>query len=95
MAPEIVKSGDAEHDLVSFSFLGVLTIELLTGASPFTVNVKNQPLIPNYISKIAKDFILKLLMNNLKCRLGSKGLEDVKHHPFFGSDIDLDTIARK
>jgi ribosomal protein S6 kinase alpha-5 len=57
--------------------------------------VKNQPLIPNHISKIAKDFILKLLMKNPKRRLGSKGLEDVKRHPFFGSDMDWDAIAEK
>ena len=57
--------------------------------------VKNQPLIPNHISKIAKDFILKLLMKNPKRRLGAKGLEDVKRHPFFGSDLDWDAIAHK
>ncbi len=57
--------------------------------------VKNQPLIPNHISKIAKDFILKLLMKNPKRRLGAKGLEDVKRHPFFGPDIDWNAIAEK
>ena len=57
--------------------------------------IKNQPLIPNHISKIAKDFILKLLTKNPKRRLGAKGLEDVKRHPFFGSDLDWDAIAHK
>ncbi|CAF1443830.1 unnamed protein product, partial [Adineta steineri] len=109
MAPEVVKGGDAGHDFtVDWWSLGVLTFELLTGASPFTVDgdrntqpdiskriVKNQPLIPNHISKKAKDFILKLLMKNPKRRLGSKGLEDIKRHPFFGSDMDWDAIAQK
>ena len=57
--------------------------------------IKNQPLIPNHISKIAKDFILKLLTKNPKRRLGAKGLEDVKRHPFFGADLDWDAIAHK
>jgi serine/threonine protein kinase len=52
-------------------------------------------LIPNHISKIAKDFILKLLIKNPKRRLGAKGLEDLKRHPFFGSDMDWDAIAHK
>ncbi|CAF1433382.1 unnamed protein product, partial [Adineta ricciae] len=109
MAPEVVKGGDAGHDFtVDWWSLGVLTFELLTGASPFTVDgdkntqpeiskriLKNQPLIPNHISKVAKDFILKLLMKNPKRRLGAKGLEDIKRHPFFGPDIDWDAIAQK
>ena len=57
--------------------------------------LKNQPLIPNHISKVAKDFILKLLTKNPKRRLGAKGLEDVKRHPFFGLDMDWDAIAQK
>ena len=44
---------------------------------------------------MAKDFILKLLIKNPKRRLGTKGLEDVKRHPFFGPDIDWDEIAQK
>ncbi|CAF3165882.1 unnamed protein product [Rotaria sp. Silwood2] len=109
MAPEVVKGGDAGHDFtVDWWSLGVLTFELLTGASPFTVDgdkntqpeiskriIKNQPLIPNHISKVAKDFILKLLIKNPKRRLGAKGLEDVKRHPFFGTDMDWDAIAQK
>lgn len=57
--------------------------------------IKNQPLIPIHISKVAKDFILKLLIKNPKRRLGAKGLEDIKRHPFFGPDIDWEAIAHK
>jgi hypothetical protein len=44
---------------------------------------------------VAKDFILKLLLKNPKRRLGAKGLEDVKRHPFFGPDLDWEAIAQK
>ncbi|CAF0969681.1 unnamed protein product [Didymodactylos carnosus] len=108
MAPEVVKGGDNGHDFaVDWWSLGVLTFELLTGASPFTVDgdrntqpeiskriLRNQPLIPNYISKIAKDFILKLLLKNPRRRLGAKGSDDVKKHPFFNG-IDWDALAQK
>ena len=60
-----------------------------------TNSEKNQPLIPNHVSKTAKDFILKLLTKNPRRRLGTKGLEDVKRHPFFGPDIDWEAIAQK
>ncbi|CAF3575712.1 unnamed protein product [Rotaria sp. Silwood1] len=63
-APEIVKSGDAEHDLS----LGVLTIELLTGASPFTIdgdrkhsirNIKTSSFFQNYELIDRKGFLGK------------------------------------
>ena len=34
-------------------------------------------------------------MKNPKRRLGSKGLDDVKRHPFFGPDIDWQAVAEK
>jgi len=57
--------------------------------------IKNQPLIPNHISKVDKDFILKFLTKNPKRHLGAKGLDDIKRDPFFGPDIDWDAIAHK
>jgi hypothetical protein len=34
-------------------------------------------------------------MKNPKRRLGAKGLDDIKRHPFFGPDMDWDAIAQK
>jgi ribosomal protein S6 kinase alpha-5 len=78
--------------------LGVLTYELLTGASPFTVEgeknipadiskriLKSQPPIPRAFSKNAKDFILKLLNKIPLKRLGANGAQEIKDHPFFDS----------
>ena len=48
-------------------------------------NIKHASLdIPNYISPVAKDIILKLLNRNPKKRLGTYGgAEEIKRHPFF------------
>lgn len=63
--------------------MGVLTYELLTGASPFTV-VEQQnsqvdisrriqkvdPVLPSTLNDTVKDFILKMLHKDPKKRLG-------------------------
>ncbi|EFX79984.1 hypothetical protein DAPPUDRAFT_319024 [Daphnia pulex] len=51
MDPEIVRGGGAGHDMaVDWWGVGVLTYELLTGASPFTVEGEknNQQEISRY-----------------------------------------------
>ena len=45
----------------------------------------------NMISPEAKDFIEKLLNKDFSLRLGAKGVEELKGHPFL-EDIDWDTI---
>jgi ribosomal protein S6 kinase alpha-5 len=98
MAPELIQ-GDCGHNFsVDWWSLGVLTYELLTGASPFTVEgeknipadiskriLKSQPPIPRAFSKNAKDFILKLLNKSPLKRLGANGAQEIKEHPFFDS----------
>lgn len=87
--------------------LGVLTYELLTGASPFTVEgeknvpsdiskriLKSQPPMPRFFSKNAKDFILKLLNKTPSKRLGANGAPEVKAHPFFET-INWTDLANK
>ena len=87
--------------------LGVLTYELLTGASPFTVEgeknvpaeiskriLKSQPPIPRFFSKQSKDFILKLLNKSPNKRLGANGAGEVKAHLFF-ENINWTDLANK
>ncbi|XP_062911964.1 ribosomal protein S6 kinase alpha-5-like isoform X1 [Mobula hypostoma] len=99
MAPEIIQGGSCGHDkAVDWWSLGVLVYELLTGASPFTVDgaknsqseisrriLKNDPAFSVEIGPTAKDLIQKLLMKDPKQRLGSgpTGAEEIKSHAFF------------
>uniref|UniRef100_A0A1I8MIG7 non-specific serine/threonine protein kinase n=1 Tax=Musca domestica TaxID=7370 RepID=A0A1I8MIG7_MUSDO len=99
MAPEIIRAGPNGHDLaVDWWSVGVLTYELLTGASPFTV-VEQQnsqsdisrriqkvdPVLPPTLGEHVKDFILKMLHKDPKKRLGgnSPNATEIKSHPFF------------
>ncbi|KAL1124522.1 hypothetical protein AAG570_001148, partial [Ranatra chinensis] len=89
--------------------VGVLTYELLTGASPFTVEgekntqqeisrriLKTNPPIPEDLSPEVSDFISKLLVKDPRRRLGG-GVEDaieLKRHPFF-KGMNWDDLAKK
>nr|CAB3265767.1 ribosomal protein S6 kinase alpha-5 [Phallusia mammillata] len=110
MAPEVIKSNGAGHDRgVDFWSLGVLMYELLTGASPFTVEgekntqtevskriLYKQAPVPHNISQTALDIIFKLLDKNPKKRLGCgyDGIDEIKNHRFF-KDLDWKQVARK
>ncbi|XP_064600008.1 LOW QUALITY PROTEIN: ribosomal protein S6 kinase alpha-5-like [Liolophura sinensis] len=108
MAPEVVKGGNTGHNFaVDWWSLGVLTYELLTGASPFTIDgeknsqseitrriLKSTPPMPKNFSPEVKDLILKLLNKEPSLRLGSKGSEEVKSHPFFQS-LNWDDVAHR
>uniref|UniRef100_K7FNE5 Ribosomal protein S6 kinase n=1 Tax=Pelodiscus sinensis TaxID=13735 RepID=K7FNE5_PELSI len=110
MAPDIVRGGDTGHDkAVDWWSLGVLMYELLTGASPFTVDgeknsqaeiskriLKSEPPYPQEMSALAKDVIQRLLMKDPKKRLGCGpgGVGEIKQHPFF-QKINWDDLAAK
>lgn len=110
MAPEVVKGGSHGHDqAVDWWSIGVLTYELLTGASPFTVEgeknnqqeisrriLKIQPPLPTDLSFDVRDFITRLLVKDPRQRLGG-GLSDAKElkdHSFF-KDMSWDDLAAK
>ncbi|XP_006820616.2 ribosomal protein S6 kinase alpha-5-like, partial [Saccoglossus kowalevskii] len=110
MAPEVVRGGSDGHDkAVDWWSLGVLTYELLTGASPFTVEgernsqteiskriLKNNPPMLSMFSPEVKDFILKLLQKDPRKRLGSgtSGAAEIKRHPFF-KGLNWEKLAEK
>ena len=108
MAPEVVKGGG--HDIaVDWWSLGVLTYELLTGASPFTVEgdrntqpdiskriLNLEPMMPDFLGPEVKDFILRLLIKDPRKRLGGgpTDAEEVKSHKFFHS-INWDDLLKR
>ncbi|XP_044520954.1 ribosomal protein S6 kinase alpha-5 isoform X5 [Gracilinanus agilis] len=110
MAPDIVRGGDTGHDkAVDWWSLGVLMYELLTGASPFTVDgeknsqaeisrriLKSEPPYPQEMSALAKDIIQHLLVKDPKKRLGCgpRDADEIKEHPFF-QKINWDDLAAK
>ncbi|KAJ8919730.1 hypothetical protein NQ315_006258, partial [Exocentrus adspersus] len=110
MAPEVVKGGTQGHDIaVDWWSVGVLTYELLTGASPFTVEnerntqqeisrriLRTTPPIPESLGKDVADFITKLLVKDPRKRLGGgeEDAKELKRHPFF-KNLDWNKLARK
>ncbi|XP_050680327.1 ribosomal protein S6 kinase alpha-5-like isoform X2 [Leptidea sinapis] len=110
MAPEVVRSGSQGHDIaVDWWSVGVLTYELLTGASPFTVEgekntqqeitkriVRCSYPVPNDVSPEVQDFIKKLLVKDPRRRLGGGegDAEELKRHPFF-QNLDWESVARR
>ncbi|KAF5297430.1 hypothetical protein FQR65_LT01361 [Abscondita terminalis] len=110
MAPEVVRGGTVGHDIaVDWWSVGVLTYELLTGASPFTVEgekntqqeisrriLKTTPPIPEALGKDVADFISRLLVKDPRKRLGG-GIGDateLKRHSFF-KNLDWKALAAK
>lgn len=84
MAPEVVRGGNNGHDVsVDWWSVGVLCYELLTGASPFTIDgdpnkqneiskriLKASPPMPEIIREDANDLITRLLNKEPSKRLG-------------------------
>lgn len=110
MAPEIVNPKNGHDQKVDWWSVGVLTIELLSGQSPFSRDneesnnnqqiiserIQNsEPIIPETINADAKDLILKLLEKNPQKRLGSTyDAKELKEHRFF-RNIDWNILKEK
>ncbi|XP_067831745.1 ribosomal protein S6 kinase alpha-5-like isoform X1 [Heptranchias perlo] len=110
MAPEIIRGSRSGHGMsVDWWSLGILMFELLTGASPFTLEgeknsqgevsrriMQADPPLPSEITSAGRDLIQKLLIKDPKRRLGSgpKGASEIKHHPFFRG-INWDDLVAK
>uniref|UniRef100_A0AAX7SGI9 Ribosomal protein S6 kinase n=1 Tax=Astatotilapia calliptera TaxID=8154 RepID=A0AAX7SGI9_ASTCA len=109
MAPEIIRGKSGHGKSVDWWSLGILMFELLTGASPFTLEgernsqsevskriLRCDPPFPSMIGPIAQDLLKKLLVKDPHKRLGSgpRGAEDIKAHPFF-KGLNWDDLAQK
>ncbi|KAJ3432777.1 serine/threonine-protein kinase ypk2/ykr2 [Anaeramoeba flamelloides] len=102
LAPEILL--DEGYTLaVDWWALGILIYEMLVGVPPFYAEEQNDVYkmilkaklkIPFYIRDDAKDLITKLLDRDPKARLGTKGAEEIKKHPFF-SGLDWEKVYNK
>ncbi|XP_059497641.1 ribosomal protein S6 kinase alpha-5-like isoform X2 [Stegostoma tigrinum] len=111
MAPEIIRGSKSGHGMsVDWWSLGILLFELLTGASPFTLEgeknsqgevsrriLQADPPIPSEISPAGRDLIQKLLIKDPKKRLGSgpKGASEIKRHSFFRGINWEDLVAKR
>lgn len=102
LAPEVLK-GHGHGIAVDWWSLGTLLYEMLTGLPPFyaqNVNVMYQKILsgelrfPAYISEDAKSLLEGLLTRDPALRLGTKGGDEVKGHPWF-ADIQWDKLIKK
>lgn len=101
LSPEILL-GIAHGPSVDFWALGVITYEFLVGFPPFTAEAPEK-IFQNILagnlcwpedldlSPSAKDFVEKLLISDPSKRLGAKGVEEIKGHPFLAG-VSWDTL---
>ena len=104
LAPEILTCNGYD-DSVDWWSLGCIMYKMLLGVDAFRFSrdeslspekYETEIIVPDYVSKNAKDLIRKLLVVNPKKRLGSGpgGAEKIKDHPYF-SDIDWEKAWNK
>ncbi|XP_015424465.1 PREDICTED: ribosomal protein S6 kinase alpha-4 [Myotis davidii] len=109
MAPEIIRSKSGHGKAVDWWSLGILIFELLTGASPFTLEgerntqaevsrriLKCSPPFPSRIGPVAQDLLQRLLCKDPRKRLGAgpQGAQEVKSHRFF-QGLDWAALAAR
>ena len=102
LAPEMVqKSGHGKS--VDWYLLGVFLYEMLVGIPPYYdndrdvlfYNIINEDLeIPSYISKDARDLIVRLMDRNPVTRLGTNGADEIKKHKWF-KGINWEDVINK
>jgi len=105
LSPEILL-GTGHGYPVDWWALGITLFEFLTSVPPFNDETPEQifqnilkrdipwPDIPDEMSLNAKDLIDSLLTSSPENRIGSRGVKQIKAHPFFKS-IDWDTLLTK
>ncbi|CAJ0949131.1 unnamed protein product, partial [Mesorhabditis belari] len=108
MSPEVINRPEGGYtNVVDWWSLGVITFELLTGCSPFTVDqgansskdiakriLSKKVPFPKNMDVEAKNFIAALLEKQLEKRLGYKGVHELKSHPFL-REINWEKASRR
>jgi serine/threonine protein kinase len=84
--------------------LGVIVYEMLVGVPPFYNKTNKERLFksikighikyPSFLSDRAVNFMKQLFVHDIEDRLGSKGPEEIKAHPFF-KDVNWDLLIEK
>jgi len=106
LAPEVI-AGKGHGKPVDWWALGILVFEMLIGMPPFYSRDQNHQQMFITITKKEVDFgtrikispeakslILNLLKKNPNERLGTKGVQEIKDHPWF-DDIDWNKMSEK
>lgn len=102
LAPEVI-SGLVYGPEVDWWSLGCLIYFMLVGQSlfehqkptEFEESISKDSLeLPAYFSNELKDLLTKLLTRNPEERLGSKGAQEIKNHPFF-KDVDWNAVLNR
>ncbi|KAI8865535.1 camp-dependent protein kinase catalytic subunit PRKX-like protein, partial [Ramicandelaber brevisporus] len=104
LAPEII-TGGGHTKAVDWWAMGILVYEMLVGAPPFddenpvTIYAKileSKINFPQFVGKVERDFIRRLLNSDLTRRLGNMrgGAVDVRMHPFF-ERIDWTAVLQR
>jgi serine/threonine protein kinase len=103
LAPEILL-GSGHNKSVDWWSLGCLIYEMLAGYPPFSSKnrkqlyndiLKQQPIMPSHFSNGAREILSKLMIRDPNLRLGSKGAQEIKEHPFFEGVKWDDVLNRK
>ncbi|KAJ3516692.1 hypothetical protein NLJ89_g960 [Agrocybe chaxingu] len=103
LAPEIL-CGNGYDKAIDWWTLGVLLYEMLAGLPPFYDEVTdkmyekilNDPLrFGEEFSPEACSILTSLLNRDPSRRLGVKGADEIKRHPFFHKHIDFKLLAQK
>ena len=103
MAPEVIMKIAYSRPADWWSF-GSMVYEMLCGLPPFynsdrkalLHSIKNEEpdLTKTFLSEEAKDLCSKLLIKDPEKRLGVRGVEEIKSHPWFAK-IQWDKIHNK
>lgn len=103
LAPEIL-SGNGYNKSIDWWTLGVLLYEMIHGLPPFYdentdrmyEKILNKPLeFGEEFSDEAVSILTGLLNRDPSQRLGVRGADDIKSHPFFSNHIDFALLAHK